>query len=109
MKGFTGFFSIEGENGRENRSPFKAYFTHFEYWGNIPFFTSGILCSRESEVKNCPNSFTGSDNGERKTIKNLNTCGIDNMRAVRFIIFLSPSKKIDPHIGVLAGFHGSNG
>ena len=92
MKGFTGFFSIEGEDGRENRSPFKAYFTQFEYWGNIPFFTSGILCSRESEVKNCPNSFTGSDNGERKTIKNLNTCEIENSELSDSLFFPLPGK-----------------
>ena len=71
-----------------------------------PFFTSGIICPGESEVKNCPNSFTGSDNGERKTNKNLITCGIDKMRDVRFIIFLTFPGKNDPHIGVLAGFRG---
>ena len=69
----------------------------------FPFFTSGIICPEESEVKNCPNSFMGSDKGDRKTIKNLITCDIDKMRAVRLPF---PGKN-DLHIGVLAGFRGS--
>ena len=75
----------------------------------FPFFTSGIICPGESEVKNCPNSFMGSDNGEWKPIKNLITCDRDKMRDVRFLIFYPSPEKMTFTLVFWQGFGGPDG
>jgi hypothetical protein len=73
--------------------------------GISPFFTSGIICSGESEVKiiRIRLRVLIIENGKPAKISlpvGLTKCELSDS------IFFTPLEKIDPHIGVLAGFRG---
>ena len=106
---FTGCSLLRVRTGEKIGARIRFISLNLSIGGNIPFFHIGNYMLWRTGGKNCPNSFTNSYNGERKTSKNLITCGIDKMRDVRFIIFLPLSKKLTLTMVFWQGLVGSFG